>query len=122
MARGRGKTAAEVDAIGRGHVWTGAQAQPIGLVDEIGGVTDALSYAKRQAGLADDAKVRLLELPRESSGLLGSVARLLGVSAAAEPSVLELPVVRAALGAVPPALLVTPGGAQARLPFDVIWE
>jgi protease-4 len=126
VARGRGKTAAEVDAIGRGHVWTGAQAQAISLVDEVGGVTDALTYAKRQAGLADDAKVRLIELPRETSGLLGSLARLVGASTDADgdaaASVLALPVVRAALGAVPPALLVTPGGAQARLPFDVIWE
>ncbi|MBK9030543.1 MAG: signal peptide peptidase SppA [Myxococcales bacterium] len=122
VSRGRGLTVARVDELGRGHVWTGRQARAIGLVDQIGGITDAIELAKVRAGLGADARVRIIELPRSSPGLLGAVAGLLGVSAATEPSVLDLPIVRAALTAVPPAVLITPGGAQARLPFDVVWE
>ena len=35
--RSRGLTAARVDELGRGHVWTGALAQGLGLVDRMGG-------------------------------------------------------------------------------------
>ena len=122
VSRGRGLTKAQVDDLGRGHVWTGAQAHAVGLVDQIGGITDAIELAKVKAGLGADARVRVIELPRPSAGLLGAVAGLLGGAAAPGPSVLELPIVRAALAAVPPAVLINPGGAQARLPFDVVWE
>lgn len=119
VSRGRGLTNAQVDAIGRGHVWSGVQARGIGLVDELGGVGDAIELAKRRIGLAPDARVHILSLPRVSTGLLG----LLGLGASAEEgSVLALPAVRAALEAIPPALLVAPSGAQARLPFDIVWE
>ncbi len=39
-----------------GRVWTGAQAQERGLVDELGGFDVALRAAAAQAGLADDAR------------------------------------------------------------------
>ena len=86
-----------------------------------GGVTDAVALAKARAGLDADDRVRIVELPRLSPGLLGLVGRFLGVEAAPSSGIWELPAVRAALDAVPPALLVAPG-AQARLPFDLIWE
>lgn len=121
VSRGRGLTVAQVDAIGRGHVWSGVQAKGIGLVDELGGVGDAIELAKRRVGLAPDAKVRILSLPRESAGLLGLLGSLTGAQATT-PSLADLPGVRAALDAVPPSLLVTPQGAQARLPFDISWE
>src|SRR5688572_5366080 len=37
-AKGRNKTPEEVDAVGQGRVWTGAEAQRIGLVDHLGGL------------------------------------------------------------------------------------
>ncbi|MEZ4400330.1 MAG: signal peptide peptidase SppA [Kofleriaceae bacterium] len=125
VARGRGLTQARVDQLGRGHVYTGAQALALGLVDQLGGVADAVALAKTRAGLAADAPVRLIELPRSQPGLLGALGRLVGgaqADATDAGSLWALPAVRAALAAVPPALLVTPGGAQARLPFDVVWE
>jgi protease-4 len=36
-----------VNTIGRGRVWTGSDAKKIGLIDEIGGMNDALTYAKK---------------------------------------------------------------------------
>ena len=45
VAEGRKMTFAQVDAIGQGRVWSGADAVKIGLVDKIGGMDDALKYA-----------------------------------------------------------------------------
>lgn len=45
VAEGRGMTVEDVDAIAQGRVWSGADAIVIGLVDEIGTIEDAISYA-----------------------------------------------------------------------------
>jgi protease-4 len=51
VATGRRKTAQDVDSIARGRVWSGADAQKIGLVDHIGGFDDAVKAAARRAKL-----------------------------------------------------------------------
>ena len=45
VAEGRDMTVEAVDAIAQGRVWTGSDALGIGLVDEIGTIEDAISYA-----------------------------------------------------------------------------
>ena len=73
-AEGRKLAKADVDKIGRGRVWTGRQAREIGLVDEIGGLDEALALAKELAGIARDEEVRLSVWPKRVSllrGLLG---------------------------------------------------
>ena len=49
VADGRGMTAAQVEVVARGRVWTGTDALRIGLVDKIGGLQDALAYATKAA-------------------------------------------------------------------------
>jgi protease-4 len=44
VAEGRHLEPGRVDEIGRGRVWTGAQAREIGLVDELGGLHDAVPF------------------------------------------------------------------------------
>ncbi|RRJ94588.1 signal peptide peptidase SppA [Opitutaceae bacterium TAV4] len=44
---------ARVQEIAQGRVWSGLDAHRLGLVDELGGLTDALAYAAREAGLGD---------------------------------------------------------------------
>jgi protease-4 len=119
VSEGRGMKKDEVDAVGRGHVWTGAQAKPIKLVDEFGGLGDALVYAKRRMGLAADARVQLIELPDVPASLLGFVANLLGVKSEQQVSVTELAGLKDLLRGVPASVLVDPNAAQARLPFDL---
>jgi protease-4 len=58
VARGRGRPVAEIEAIARGRVWTGSDALSVGLVDELGGLRDAVRIARSRAGLATDAPVR----------------------------------------------------------------
>ena len=45
IAEGRDMTVPAVDEIAQGRVWTGAEALEIGLVDEIGTIEDAITYA-----------------------------------------------------------------------------
>jgi protease-4 len=60
VAEGRGMTVDQVKEVARGRVWTGTDALEIGLVDEIGGLDDAIAYAVDQAGLDG---YKLYELP-----------------------------------------------------------
>ena len=64
-AAGRSKSFDDIDEIAQGRVWTGRQAQELGLVDEIGGLDDALSIAKKQAGFTEDDKLNLIVLPKQ---------------------------------------------------------
>ncbi|MEI6049931.1 MAG: signal peptide peptidase SppA [Bacteroidota bacterium] len=60
VASGRKMTTKSVDSIGQGRVWSGTGAQKIGLVDEIGGLKDAIKGAANLAGVD---KYSLRELP-----------------------------------------------------------
>lgn len=62
VAEGRGMTKAEVDSIGQGRVWSGVNAIEIGLVDELGGLNDAIKSA---AELANIDSYKIKELPRQ---------------------------------------------------------
>ena len=66
VARARGMSVADVDAVARGRVWTGADAYERGLVDELGGLRTAVRRAKLLAGLDVDAQVRLMSFPGSS--------------------------------------------------------
>lgn len=79
VAAGRKLTKEQVDAVGQGRVWTGEQAQQRKLVDELGGLRQALAEARRLADLPDDAPI--LELPPPDTSLLG---RLLGIEGVQE--------------------------------------
>ena len=66
VAEARRMTVAEVDAIARGRIWTGADAHERGLVDELGGMRDAVRRAKVLAGLDADTEVSLVGFPGNS--------------------------------------------------------
>jgi protease IV len=57
VARGRGRPEAEIEAVARGRVWTGRDALEAGLVDQLGGIREAVAVARSRGGLADDAPV-----------------------------------------------------------------
>src|SRR5262249_9606049 len=63
VADGRRLDVAGVDAVGRGRVWTGAQAAERGLVDELGGLHEAVVRAKTQLKLDPNADVALVPYP-----------------------------------------------------------
>ncbi|MCK6417511.1 MAG: signal peptide peptidase SppA [Alphaproteobacteria bacterium] len=64
VAQGRNMKKEEVDAIAGGRVWTGRQALKNGLVDEIGGLHEALTYAAIESGGKTRADIEIIQLPR----------------------------------------------------------
>jgi len=53
VAEGRGMDAARVDDIAQGRVWDGGTARQLGLVDQFGGLQEALEWAANEAGLEE---------------------------------------------------------------------
>ena len=53
VSASRKKTPQEIDRVAQGRAWDGGTARQIGLVDQFGGLDDALAYAAKQAKLED---------------------------------------------------------------------
>ena len=54
----------EVAVLGEGRVWMGDDARDRGLVDAVGGLSDAIAAAKAAAGIASDEVIQVRELPK----------------------------------------------------------
>jgi len=67
VAAGRKMTVEAVDNVGKGHVWTGAQAKDLGLVDELGGLDHAIEVAKQLSGIPQNESVHIVRYPEERS-------------------------------------------------------
>ena len=67
VAEGRHLTPARVREIARGRVWTGRQAKELGLVDELGGLHEAIIQARRLAEIPADESVRFKHYPTPES-------------------------------------------------------
>jgi protease IV len=108
VAKGRKLSPAQVDALGRGRVWSGAQALERGLVDRMGGLVDALREAKQRAGFGPGDEVALDD-PGRSESRVGPDVQLLPeqLRAISEGTARVL------------ALLGEPGTLRAALPFDL---
>lgn len=63
VAEGRGIERTTVEEIAQGRVWSGEAALKLKLVDQIGGLGDAIAEAGRQAGLGENPPV--IEYPRK---------------------------------------------------------
>jgi protease-4 len=80
VAEERGMAVEEVDRVARGQVWTGARARDLGLVDDLGGLDEALKAAAERAGVGDDYRVAYIEqqagtTSRVLAALLQAVAK-----------------------------------------------
>jgi protease-4 len=63
VSEGRGLDPAEVARIAEGRVWSGVDAERLGLVDELGGPLEALARARRLAGIAPEETPRVVAWP-----------------------------------------------------------
>jgi protease-4 len=92
VAEGRHLSKGEVDGVGQGRVWTGEQAQKRKLVDEVGGLRQALAEARKLAELPDEAPI--VELPPREGSFLGKLLGIDGLSAKQglllPPAILEM--------------------------------
>ena len=84
VATARGQSYSAIDAIAQGRVWTGRQALERGLIDQFGGLDDAVADAARLAKLGKDYPVRYEEAP------LGNFERfLIGLNQSASMHLLQ---------------------------------
>lgn len=73
VATGRKMTFAQVDEIAQGRVWTGEQAVKIGLVDEIGGMDEAIKHAASLAKVTDYRTQNFPEYEKSFSDMLSAM-------------------------------------------------
>ncbi len=60
-AEARGVTPEDIDRIAQGRVWSGEDAHSLGLVDQLGGLDDAIASAAKLADLGDEFSVKYIE-------------------------------------------------------------
>ncbi|MEE4201423.1 signal peptide peptidase SppA [Erythrobacter sp.] len=85
VAEARGMSPARVDQIAQGRVWDGGTARQLELVDQFGGLADALQWVAGEAGLDDDDwSARFLGAQENSYDSL--IRQLLVAGAAPVPS------------------------------------
>jgi protease-4 len=68
----------DLEEMAGGRVYTGAQAIDLGLVDKLGGLSDALDLAAAKANLGRDYRVQILPKPSGLEAFLGLLAKLTG--------------------------------------------
>jgi ClpP class serine protease len=67
VAQTRRIPAEMVDKIAQGRIWTGRDAKEIGLVDELGGISEAVEAARAMANIPPSAELKIVHYPRPSS-------------------------------------------------------
>ena len=77
VSKGRGLTPKQTERIARGRVWPGLNAYENGLVDELGGLKDAVAYTAAALDLDNPSDLKLVQMPKELSPF-EQLAKLLG--------------------------------------------
>jgi len=77
VAEGRKLRKTHVDSIGQGRVWSGSDAKGIGLIDDFGGLTKAITLAAELAKIKD---YRLLSLPEQKDPFQQIIDQIMGNS------------------------------------------
>ncbi len=73
VAEGRKISVAAVDSIAQGRVWSGSDAIRLGLVDELGGLDQAVKYAAKLGNSKDYRTRNFPEFERNIRDLIGSL-------------------------------------------------
>jgi protease IV len=67
VADGRKKTFAQIEPLAQGRVWLGAQAKENGLIDQLGGLDQAVELVRRKALFGASDKITLVPYPAKRS-------------------------------------------------------
>jgi protease-4 len=114
VASARKKNFEQIDALGQGHVWMGAQAKQNGLVDQLGGFDEAVEIVRKKAGLSTGGETNLVLFPARRS--------LLEMLSSATPEALEEAETERRIRAIVPGLPsvgLMKGGVLQILPFSL---
>jgi len=116
VADGRGMTKEQVDEVGQGRVWSGRDAQKLGLVDVLGGLNEAIAIAAERAKLED---YTIIELPKQKDPFEEILTQFSG-SASIEQMFLKNTNLNPYLEHLNNLTKIR--GAQMRLPYDIVIE
>jgi protease-4 len=124
VADARHSTPEKIDAIAQGRVWTGRQAKQNGLVDQLGGLDQAIAVAKQRAKIPAESGVEIVVYPPRKSfyeiltdEFSGSSESQMAAFVAANLSNTELQVLRTIRG---PFGWFRRGEALALMPFSYL--
>jgi protease IV len=122
VAQSRHLQPAQVDAVARGRIWSGADAQARGLVDALGGLPDAIADARLRAGVPEEEDLALVTYGG-AEGLLATLGGedgvLTQVGLRGEPPGAPAPLRQLAEEVGVPSLFLLEPGLKAELPFEV---
>ena len=68
VAEGRSLSAEQVEEVAQGRVWSGRAAKEQNLVDEMGGIYEAILHAKLKAGIKGSTQIRLRTFSSTQNG------------------------------------------------------
>lgn len=77
VSEGRRMTRAEVDSIAKGRVWSGVEALKVGLIDEFGGLDEAMNYTLDKIGKSRD-DVKITVWPKDPNAKLAELMDMFG--------------------------------------------
>ncbi|NKI25605.1 signal peptide peptidase SppA [Arenibacter sp. 6A1] len=115
VAAGRGITKVQADSLAQGRVWSGTDAKRLGLVDELGGLNDAISEAAKMVGIETYG---IKKFPIYKSGFEKLMEDLSGASAKSKESIIQQEIGPQAYSILQQLKMATEQkGVQARMPF-----
>ena len=120
VAEGRKLTKEQVNVIARGRVWTGRDALKIGLVDKLGGISDAIEYAAKMASIKER---KIVYYPEVKEDPISEIIEKIGASSEASASFTstELPSVLMEYYSQLKKL-ENFKGIQMRLPYEIVFK
>ena len=114
VAKARNKSIDQVDGLAQGRVWMGSQAKANGLVDNLGGLDEAIASVRTKAGLSATGDTNLVIYPPRRS--------LLELLSSSSPDAMEEAVLQARLRKLTPGLpglSIWQGGMLSRIPYSL---
>jgi len=107
----------KVEEIAQGRVWSGKEAQELGLVDELGGIESAIAYAAKAAKLGDDWEVEETMKERSLPAQLMEALQNVQTNQTPDPITTEIQKLQTLLASF--KSFNDPHSIYARLPFSL---
>ena len=102
VKQGRGDRIKDIDKVAQGRIFTARQAAANGLIDEVGGLREALTAAQKAAGI-ESSHIIVLPRPKTLADILAG-----GGMSASMPMSADSAALRVLLKEAPAALSVSP--------------
>lgn len=115
VAAGRNLSMEQVEALAQGRIWMGLKAKELGLVDEIGGIDEAIRYATNLTGVKEYS---ITEFPKQEETFFTNILHSMTEETKTKLIAEELGFLYPHYEAV--KNLIQKPVMQARLPFDIL--